>query len=254
MQILYDAHQLVAVNKPPGLNVHEAPGAGSSVLRELRDAHGLSGLTPVHRLDKDASGVLLLARTKEAASAVQKNWASAEKTYFALCEGAPAAASGTIDAPILEHQTGKPERLENAVRYFKKSNPGATLPPLPPPKTSAVHPAGREAQTTYRVLEQFTVTGKKWCWLEVSPHQGRMHQIRVHLAHAGTPLAVDPLYGKRKELRRSEISSTASDEIVLSRLPLHAAKLTFTAPNGERVKIEAPTADDLVSALKLLQA
>jgi 23S rRNA-/tRNA-specific pseudouridylate synthase len=221
IQVLYSDAEWLAVNKPPGLAVHEAPGPGGSLLRELR-AQGEKGLTPVHRLDKDASGVLLLARSKAAARALERRWGEVEKTYLALCHGTPPGPAGTINAPILENQTGKPERLKRALAHYAKQHPGALLPPLPRPKTSAVHPAGRSAQTDYRVLETFRLARESSCfsWLEVSPRQGRMHQIRVHLAHVGCPIVGDKLYGKEE----------AQGASTLSRLALHAAKLVFPKP------------------------
>lgn len=258
MDILWDDNDLLAVGKPPGLSVHEAPGPGSSVLRELRLQHGFSGLTPVHRLDKDASGVLLLARTKDAASRLQKNWHSVTKIYLALCDGEFSAAnSGLIDAPILEHQTGKPERLRNALRYYQEQHPGEVLPPLPAPKTSAVHPAGRTARTACRVLKTFRCPGGAFSWLEVAPQQGRMHQIRVHLKYAAHPLAVDPLYGTR-----AEFAPEAGGAATLKRLALHAWKLVlpravlFTAETEEtaEIAIEAPLPHDLAATLAALNA
>jgi 23S rRNA-/tRNA-specific pseudouridylate synthase len=252
--VLYTDASLLAISKPAGLSVHEAPGPGSSVLRELREGQGLSGLTPVHRLDKDASGVLLLAKSKEIAALLQSLWSRAEKTYWAICEGVPPQTSGTIDALLLEHQTGKPERLANAVRYYKKTHPDAPLPPLPAPKSSAVHVAGRSAQTDYRLIESFG----RWSWLEVRPHQGRMHQIRVHLAHLGCPLAVDTLYGRRKVLLARDLSSESGepDAVILSRMPLHAAKLAFPDPRkSERlISVEAPLPADMEKLLIVLRA
>jgi 23S rRNA pseudouridine1911/1915/1917 synthase len=244
IEILYSDEAVVAANKPPGLSVHEAPGPGSSVLRELREQHGLAGLTPVHRLDKDASGVLLLARTRDAARALERAWGTVEKTYLALCEGVPAEQRGVIDAPILENQTGKPERLARALRYYGQQNPGVEAPPLPPPKTSAVHPAGRAAQTEYRVVERFS--GKESAalsLLEVTPRQGRMHQIRVHLAHIGCPIAGDALYGSRRAG-------------ICARLALHAAKLVFPNPAkpAERVTVEAALPADLREVLEKIRA
>ena len=231
IEILYRAHGLLAVDKPPGLNVHDAPGPGHSVLRALSEAQGLKNLTPVHRLDKDASGVLLFAESKALASEVQAAWAQADKRYLALCVGIPDPQSGVIDAPILEHQTGKPERLRNAVRYFEKTHPGETVPPLPAPKSSAVHPAGRPSRTAYSTLEKFTA----FALLEVRPQQGRMHQIRVHLAHIGHPLALDPLYG-------APVAAASA----LTRLPLHAARLSFPF-RGEIISIAAPLAADIAA-------
>ncbi|HYG77609.1 MAG TPA: RluA family pseudouridine synthase [Planctomycetota bacterium] len=213
-----------------------------SVMRLLREQHGLSDLTPIHRLDKDASGVLLFAKTKAAASALQRKWETVEKTYVALCENAPPQKSGTIDAPILEHQTGKPERLENALKYFRKTHPKIKLPPLPPPKTSSVHPAGRPSQTRYRVLEQFMTPRGTWSLLEVSPQQGRMHQIRVHLSYLGCALAIDPLYGKKE----------IADLPALTRVPLHAAKLVITH-RGKTLTFDAPLAQDISRAIEDLK-
>ena len=265
--VLYSDDFIVAINKPPGLNVHEAPGTGSSVLRELGSQPGLKDLTPVHRLDKDASGVLLFARSTAIAAELQRVWSEVEKSYLALCDGIPAQAAGVVDAPLLENQTGKPERLRNAVRYFQKMNPGVEVPPLPAPKTSAVHLAGRPAQTEYRVAEQFPsplagegrdersesgVRGKGFSLLEVRPRQGRMHQVRVHLAHLGNPLAVDSLYGKRATLLRKDVLGEG-EEVLLARMPLHAAKLTFTF-RGERLTLDAPLPADIEAALALLRS
>jgi len=248
IQILYADAAFIAVNKPPGVAVHAAPGPGSSVLRQLREQHALSGLTPVHRLDKDASGVLLLARSEKAASALQRRWDEVEKTYVALCRGVPPAPAGVIDARILEHQTGKPERLARAVRYYTEKHPGRELPPLPAPKTSAVHPAGRPAQTEYRVVEAF---GQTCAWLEVRPRQGRMHQIRVHLAHLGCPIIGDGLYGARDSQPERPCGVVAFE-----RLALHAAKLVFPDPSNAsaRVTVEAPLPADLAALLDQLRA
>jgi 23S rRNA pseudouridine1911/1915/1917 synthase len=249
--LIFSDSQLVIINKPPGLSVHEAPGPGGSVLRELREHHGFQELTPIHRLDKDASGVMALTRSKEIASQFQSRWSEAEKTYFALCEGAPASETGTIDAQILEHQTGKPERLERAVNYFRQQNPGAPMPPLPAPKTSAVHSAGRAAQTDFRVLGRYSRSGRVWSCLELKPRQGRMHQIRVHLKYAGYPLACDALYGNRAVLRAHDIDPSAGEEVLLGRMPLHAAKLRLP---GEQRVFEAPTPEDIAAVLQRLQS
>jgi 23S rRNA-/tRNA-specific pseudouridylate synthase len=241
LQILLDTPTLLAINKPPGINVHEAPGPGGSALRKLRAQHGLNELTPVHRIDKDASGVLLFAKNKKAASDLQKVWEHVEKTYIALCENFPADGSGVVDAPILENQTGKPERLKNALKYFKEKNPGVEIPPLPEPKTSGVHPAGRTSQTEYRVLQKFERDDKKFCLIEVKPQQGRMHQIRVHLAHINCPIVGDRLYNAD--------GATLSG---MQRLALHAWKLVFPDCEnaGAMISVEAPVADDIKAAIK----
>lgn len=247
MEILFQDEAVVAVLKPSGLSVHDAPGPGGSLLRALREENALVGLSPVHRLDKDVSGVLLLARDRAAARALERRWGEVEKTYLALCEGVPSPEVGTIDAPILEHQTGKPHRLESALRKFREANPGVELPPLPAPKTSAVHPAGRPSRTRYRVIEAF---GSAWSLVEVQPEQGRMHQLRVHLKHLGTPLAVDPLYGHRRQLLFG-----AERRVGLARVSLHAARLSFPHPHesARKVTVEAPMPADLAEAIEHLR-
>ena len=247
--IIHADSQIVVVNKPPGISVHDAPGVGASLLRELRERHQLDGLTPVHRLDKDASGVLVLARSTEIAAEFQRRWGEAEKFYLALCECAPEAETGTIDAPILENQSSKPERLERAVRYFKKMNPDVSLSPFPKPKMSGVHVAGRASQTDFRVIKRFQKGARSWSWLELRPRQGRMHQIRVHLDHAGYPLACDALYGNRTELSARDIDPAAPEAVLLTRMPLHAAKLRL--PGDERM-FEAPVPADIQRVLDVL--
>ena len=260
IEILYTDDDLIAVNKPPGLSVHEAPGPGSSVLRELSRQTGAADLAPIHRLDINSSGVLLFGRSKDAVKKMSGMWPSVHKTYFALCEGLPANQYGIIDAPILEHQTGKPERLRNALRYYTQQHGDSAIPAPPAPKTSAVHPAGRASTTEYCLIESFSLSplsgglGQAWCWLELHPKQGRMHQIRVHLAHIGHALAVDPIYGKRTVLTQSDFGMEGA-EVILKRVPLHAARLEFPHPrdSSRKVIVEAPLPEDIQSALALLK-
>jgi 23S rRNA pseudouridine1911/1915/1917 synthase len=250
--ILLDTPSILVINKPPGLAVHDAPGPGGSLLRTLRE-QGFADLTPIHRLDKDASGVLVFARNAETAARWTARWTDAQKTYLALCDGAPHNDDGTIDAPILENQTSKPERLQRAVAYFKKTHSGLPVPPLPPPKTSAVHVAGRESQTEYDVRNRFTIEGRDWSCIEVRPKQGRMHQIRVHLKHIACPLAVDSLYGSRSELKESDVFRKGTERVLLARMPLHAAKLFLpTTVTDPEFSIEAPLPEDLQRVLAYL--
>jgi len=252
VEVLFQDDAFVAVAKPPDLSVHSGPGAGSHVLREVKARFG--ELLPVHRLDKQASGVLLLARNKAALKTAQNVWERARKTYWALVEGAPSEATGVIDAPVLDHRSEKPERVRVAMDWHRKNNPKLELPEPPSPGRSAVHPAGRPTQTEFEVRAQFSAGGKTWSVLHVRPRQGRLHQIRVHLAHAGWPLAVDAFYGTRSELRTRDWG--LGDDVLLTRVPLHALKLELPHPMRPEVQlsIEAPLAADLAGLLGSLEA
>ena len=189
------AERYVAVDKPAGRAVH-GPG---SLLAELRAALG-SGLALVHRLDRETSGVLLLARDAEALRAAHAAWAAdVTKTYLARTRGIPSPREGVVDAPLLEHRTSRPDLLRRALSAaYGKARAGHLLlghtvraiPKVPPPGRAAVHPAGRPARTRYRVVEE----ERGSALVELVPEQGRMHQLRVHLLALGTPLLGDPAY------------------------------------------------------------
>lgn len=189
------AERYLGVDKPAGRAVHGRGG----LLAELRAAHG-SGLALVHRLDKETSGVLLLATDAEALRAAHAAWASdVTKTYLARTRGVPWPREGVVDAPLLEHRTSRPDLLRRALTAaYGKARAGHLLlghtvraiPGVPAPGRTAVHPAGRPARTRYRVVEAESATAL----VELVPEQGRMHQLRVHLLALGTPLFGDPAY------------------------------------------------------------
>ena len=189
------AEAYVAVDKPAGIAVHGRGG----LLGELRERFGKE-VALVHRLDKETSGVLLLAKTPEALRAASAAWrTSVTKTYLAVTRGVPSPHEGAVDAKLLEHRSGKPELLARALKaaygparagHLLAGRRVRAIPPLPRPGTTAVHPAGREARTAYRVLEDRGTTAL----VELTPSTGRMHQLRVHLAHLGAPILGDPLY------------------------------------------------------------
>ena len=189
------AERYLAVDKPSGRAVH-GPGG---LLTELRAAHG-SGLALVHRLDKETSGVLLLAKDSDALRAAHGAWAAdVTKTYLARTRGIPSPREGVVDAPLLEHRTSRPDLLRRALAAaYGKARAGHLLlghtvraiPKVPRPGRTALHPAGRPARTRYRVVE----AGGATALVELVPEQGRMHQLRVHLLALGTPLLGDPAY------------------------------------------------------------
>jgi len=229
-----DAH-LVVVNKPAGLVVH--PGAGTSrgtlvnaLLRHVRDLSGVGGvLRPgiVHRLDRGTSGLLVVAKDDETHRSLVRQFAgrTVEKEYLALVLGVPARAAGEVDAPI-----GRD--------------------PVHRQKMSVRAPRGREARTSWRVEERFDGAAL----LRVRIHTGRTHQIRVHLASIGHPVAGDAVYGgtrtpsSRRAAAREALQS-------LERPALHAARLSFAHPaSGERLTFEAPLPPDLEAVLARLRA
>lgn len=216
-RVILDDPVFAVINKPAGLSVHPGAGRSSGTLLDWLDAelpvtaklerHGL-----VHRLDKDTSGVLLIAKTEEAATALSSQFKQreVEKTYLALVRGVPTQVEAELDAPIARHHADR--------------------------KKFAVRPDGKEAQTTYKVIDTFP----GHALLEVRPRSGRTHQIRVHLAALGHPIIGDATYGEPdKELNRQF---------------LHAAKLKFAHPKtGKSVTVEAPLSPDLESFLKELR-
>jgi 23S rRNA pseudouridine1911/1915/1917 synthase len=232
--ILYQDPRLLVLDKPAGIVVH--PGAGTpsgtlvnALLYHVRDLSGVGGvLRPgiVHRLDRGTSGVLLVAKDDEAHRALARQFASrsVEKEYLALVLGVPARRQGTITAAI-----GR-----DPVRR----------------KTMSVRaPRGREARTSYAVVEAFDGAAL----LRVRIHTGRTHQIRVHLSSIGHPVAGDPAYGGTHP-PRSRSAAAREALATLTRPALHAARLVFTHPgSGERVAFESPLPPDLSAVLQSLR-
>lgn len=225
LDVLYEDDVLLAINKPPGMVVHPAPGhqRGTLVSALLhRWANPGEGLDPgrlgiVHRLDKDTSGVLLVARTPRSLAELARQFRirAVRKEYLALVVGAPRESRGIVEAPIGRHPTLR--------------------------KKMAVRPQGRAATTRYEVLERFSGL----TLMRAFPETGRTHQIRVHLAALGTPIACDPLYGR----------SRTAIAMPLSRQALHARAIEFTHPETDvRMRIEAPLALDFARALANLGA
>jgi 23S rRNA pseudouridine1911/1915/1917 synthase len=230
IKVLYRDSHVYVIDKPAGLVVH--PGAGN---RNHTLQNGLLALDPklayvpragiVHRIDKDTSGLLVVARTLVAHTALVAALAehAVAREYVALCIGAM-TGGGTIDKPIDRHRT---DRLKMAVRAD-----------------------GREAITHYRLVERFA----HHSLLRVILETGRTHQIRVHLAHAGHPLVGDPLYGGRRQLTAD--SSPEKREALKSfgRQALHAAKLEFVHPvTGKTITVESPLPKDFTALLKILR-
>ena len=228
---------LLVVNKFPGIVVH--PGAGrkrgtlvGALLHHCRgQLSGIGGVERpgiVHRLDKDTSGLLLVAKTDAAHRRLSADLKARriKRTYLALVRGSPAPERGTIDAPIGRHPAHRTEM--------------------------AVVEGGRRAVTHYAVREPFAGAAL----VEVSLETGRTHQIRVHFRHIGHPLLGDPVYGQarpaRKGRRRGENGETPGG--LIARQALHACRLRFIHPaTGKAYEIEAEPPADFQAALAALR-
>ena len=227
LDVLYEDSDLVVVNKPAGIVVHPAAGHASETLVNalvfhVRDLSGIGGeLRPgiVHRLDKDTSGVMVIAKNDATHRALSRVWGTdaVKKEYLAIVYGTPKNAKGTIEAPI-----GRDPRDR---------------------KRMAVVGAGRAAVTEYEVVEPLRFTSLVHCRLRT----GRTHQIRVHLKHLGHPIVGDPAYSgpQWKGIPDKKLQKALSS---FERQALHASRLTI--PQGT---FEAPMPDDMRALLSSLR-
>ena len=221
MRVLYEDDGLLAVDKPAGVVViPERDEDPSLALRQRLESSRGERLWVVHRIDRDTSGVVLFARGPDAHRALNALFETraVEKVYTALTAGAPSPPEGTVSVALHTARKGK-------------------MRPALPGEADAL-----DARTAYRVTGVWETSAATVARVEVSPHTGRQHQIRVHMRYLGTPLLVDPLYGR----------SVAVPGIP-ARLTLHAASVTLPWRGGS-LRIEAPLAEDLaafVSALSL---
>jgi RluA family pseudouridine synthase len=234
VEVLLDDPELLAVNKPAGQLV-VPDRSGRETLAEI--VAELSGGDPtlriVHRLDRDTSGVLLLARTPEAQRALSSQFEAhtIEKSYLALVRGAPETEEGVIERPLLLH-------------------PGQR-------KVVVSETQGKPARTRWEVVERLGPGALLRC----RPETGRQHQIRVHLQAIGHPLLVDPLYAPEAgELFLSALkpgyrpSARHEERPLLGRLSLHAEAIAFDHPRGgARLRVEAPLPRDLRATLNQLR-
>ncbi len=239
LDILYQDEHLAVVNKPPGMVVHPARGHWSGTLASALQYHFGSGLSTawgpsrpgiVHRLDRDTSGAILVARSDYVLSklAGQFQSRSIEKEYFALTAGCPDRDRDVIDRAIGVHPH---QREKMAIRRDD--------------------PRSRHAITFYEVAERFDGFGA----VRVLPKTGRTHQIRVHLAHIGAPVLCDRHYGGRAQITREEIRRDSEGAtVLLARQGLHAGRIKFTHPaTGETMQVVAPLPDDMAAVLEELR-
>ena len=233
LDVRYQDADVLVIDKPAGLVVH--PGAGNprgtmvNALLHLDPALAeLPRAGIVHRLDKDTSGLMVVARSLRAHSSLIEQLSGREvhRQYLAVVVG-PMIAGGTVDAPIGRHPT---DRIRQAV--VKEGQ-------------------GKQAVTHYRVRERFRAHTLVECRLET----GRTHQIRVHMAYAKHPLIGDPLYGGSFKLPKAATPELVEALRGFRRQALHAEKLSFRHPvSGEAVTTESPMPDDMQALLSALRA
>lgn len=235
LDVLYEDESLIVINKPPGMVVHPGKGHWSGTLtsalafrfRELSTVGGAERPGIVHRLDRDTSGVMVVAKTDSVHMALAEQFEQrlVEKEYYAIVAGYPDRDRDWIEQPIGIHPY---QREKMAIRNG--------------------HGTSREAATFYEVLERKS----ELALVRVQPRTGRTHQIRVHLAHIGCPVLCDRLYGGRSRLTRGELLGTDDEHVVLQRQALHARRLAVTHPiSGERREFVAPLPEDMKTVLEL---
>lgn len=273
LEFLYEDEVLAVVNKRPGMVVHPGRGNWTGTLAgalafhfdQLSTSAGIIRPGIVHRLDRDTSGVLVIAKTDptHAALADQFKARTVEKEYLAIVIGSPDRDRDWIDGPIGDHPR---QREKKAIR--------------------ANHASSRPARTFYEVVERFHVgsslTGrtptaaktshkvvdplKSYALVKALPKTGRTHQIRLHMTSIGCPILCDRLYGGRAEICLDELlasgrrepsgsESTDSPTILLARQALHAHRLAFDHPTtGERREFIAPLPGDMAATLSALRS
>ena len=259
LEILYEDDSLAVINKPAGMVVHPSRGHWAGTLvgalafhfqNNLSQVRGSARPGIVHRLDRDTSGVIIVAKTDFAHMKLAEQFAQREihKEYVAICSGAPPRDLDVIDAPIGPH----PHQSEKMAIRFECED-------------------AKSAQTFYEVLRRY----KGFTYIKAMPKTGRTHQIRIHFMHAGFPILCDRLYGGRAEISevelgnrslRSEKLGVRSEEVtqsgaqkplatpVLTRQALHARRIQFHHPEtGQPMDVSAPLPDDMKATLELLE-
>lgn len=219
-RLLYRDGLMLVINKPAGLAVHAGPSSktGDDNLENYFDALRFGLPRPpalAHRLDRDTSGCLILGRHPKALRKLGKLFSEGriEKTYWAICKGAPKKPSGTIEAPLLKTAHGKGWRV-------------------------AIDKTGKQARTTYRLLAQKDGLS----FIEAKPKTGRTHQIRVHLASIGAPILGDPQYGDLSAQERSQPMMLHARRLIV---PI--------SKNKEPIVVEAEPPEAMAELLKAIK-
>jgi len=256
LDIVFEDDDLVVVNKPAGMVVHPAPGSPGGTLVNALIAHcgeSLSGVGGekrpgvVHRIDKDTSGLLVVAKTDAAhhGLAAQFERHSVERHYRAVVHGVPDRGDPRLKGVRgVSFEPGGVVKITTQLARHKTDRQ----------RQAVIWSGGRHAVTRARVVEVFGTPGAAAlvdCWLET----GRTHQIRVHMAHAGHGLIGDPVYGGRRKLSHKALGEAAVEAArAFPRQALHAATLGFTHPvTGAALRFEAPLPEDMQNLIETLR-
>ncbi|MDO5580186.1 MAG: RluA family pseudouridine synthase [Planctomycetia bacterium] len=250
LEILYEDEDLAVVNKPPDMVVHPSRGHWSGTMvgalafryaNQLSTVRGPGRPGIVHRLDRDTSGAILVAKNDIAHARLAALFENKkiQKEYFAIVLGVPNVDRDIVDLPIGHH----PKNREKM-------------------RIAPDDPEAKQAQTFFEVADRF----RGFSTIRALPKTGRTHQIRVHLAHYGCPVLCDKLYGGRAEITLGEIAgmrelrsespenADQADLILLNRQALHARKITFLHPeSGKQITVEAPIPKDMEQTIAALK-
>ncbi|WP_252176207.1 23S rRNA pseudouridine(955/2504/2580) synthase RluC [Endozoicomonas sp. 4G] len=219
--ILYEDNSLIIINKPAGIAVHGGSGISYGVIETLRNIRPEArGLELVHRLDRDTSGCLMIAKKRSMLRYLhaQLREDKISKIYNALVLGRWPSRKVLVNAPLLKNTLRSGERIVT------------------------VDVEGKRSKTLYKVLERFSYADQVATLVEASPVTGRTHQIRVHCLHAGYPILGDNKYTSDEDNKRFR-------EFGLKRLFLHAARLKLVLPDGQALTMDAPLPEDLDGVL-----
>lgn len=222
--LLYEDKKVLVFNKPAGLAVQGGSGVNRHVDSMLESMRSQKGEKPrlVHRIDRDTSGVLVVARTRGAASELTGSFRhrDTEKTYWAICKGVPRKREGQISTHLLKERTPEGDKM----RIAKHGEPDAD-----------------HAVSKYRVIDQ---AGQNLSWLELQPVTGRTHQLRVHTMHLGNPIIGDPKY--------FDIENWEFPGGIQKKLHLHARRIRIPNPSGGMLDVKAPLPPHMVQTFNLL--
>ena len=253
LDICFEDDDLIVVNKPAGMVVHPAPGSPRGTLVNALLAHcgdllsGVGGVKRpgiVHRIDKDTSGLLVVAKSDAAHAGLSAQFAAhtVERKYTAVVYGSPDAGDPRLRGLRgVSFESGNVLKVTTHLARHKTDRQ----------RQAVLFQGGRHAITRVRLEESFGVVSRVTCWLET----GRTHQIRVHMAHAGHGLVGDPVYGGKRKLAKGALSDAGAQAVSgFARQALHAAHLGFEHPvSGEFLRFEAELPADLTHLVASLR-